>query len=91
MDPDRVPPGPKITEDQCFSHFQRFLRKKGGLRVFYSDEDLKKLAPAAKQMVLAMVARGCLLEIALQLSILILYDIVILLGLKLWSNYTSDA
>lgn len=72
----------KITEDECFTNFKRFLkREKSGLRVFYpGDEDLKKHAPAAKIMVEKLFGLGCKKEVALQLSVLVLYDMVMLIG-----------
>lgn len=85
-------PPPKITEDECFRNFQRFLsHEKPGLDVFYSNEDLKMLVPAAKKMILTLFDLGCGKEGALQLSILILYDMVMLIGLKISPTYSSDA
>lgn len=73
----------KITDDECFNNFKRFLDKeKKGLRLFYpGDDDLKKLVPTAKTMVEKLFGLGCKKEVALQLSILILYDMVMLIGL----------
>lgn len=70
-----------VTEDQCFNNFTRFIQKeKVGLRVFYDDEALRKLAPMAKIMVEKLFVLGCKKEIAMQLSILVLYDMVMLIG-----------
>ncbi|KAL0631443.1 hypothetical protein Q9L58_009688 [Maublancomyces gigas] len=71
----------KITEDECFNNFKKFIkREKSGLKVFYpQDEDLKKPASAAKTMVEKLFDLGCKKEVALQLSILILYDMVMLI------------
>lgn len=73
----------RVTQVQCFNSLREFLDGWGGveLRVFYKDDDLKKLASAAKKMVETLFDRGCGKEVALHLSILILYDMVVLIGL----------
>lgn len=71
-----------ITEQECFNRLQKFLnREKGGLRVFYTDDALLKFAFAAKIMVGRLLHLGCGKETALQLSILVMYDVVMLIGL----------
>lgn len=66
-----------VTEDECFDNFTRFIdTEKVGLRVFYDDDALRKLVPIAKTMVEGLFILGCKKEIAMQLSILVLYDLV---------------
>lgn len=73
--------GLSVTEDQCFNNFTRFVdRDKAELRIFYNDEALRQLAPIAKTMVERLFVLGCRKEIAMQLSILVLYDLVMLIG-----------
>lgn len=71
-----------VTEDQCFNSLMRFIdREKTGLRVFYNDQTLRELAPAAKTMIEGLFGLGCKKEVAMQLSILVLYDIALLIGM----------
>lgn len=71
-----------ITKQECFNRLQKFLnREKGGLRVFYTDDALLKFAFAAKIMVGGLLHLGCGKETALQLSLLVMYDVVVLIGL----------
>lgn len=71
-----------VTEDQCYKNFTRFIdSEKPELRIFYDDETLRKLAETAKAMVESLFALGCKREIAMPLSILVLYDLVMLIGL----------
>lgn len=80
----RTPTAPSlfVTEDQCFNYFTRFIDiEKPKLRIFYTNEDLRKLAPVAKTMVEQLFVAGCKKEVAMQLSILVLYDLVLLIGL----------
>lgn len=84
MDPERKYIAKMIvTTDDCFRVLRTFIDKeKVGLKVFYRDDDaIRKLAPIAKAMVDTLLSRGCGKEIALQLSILVLYDIALLLGI----------
>lgn len=80
-----------VTLEECFKNFRKYIDnekrgtedlKKIALQVFYKDDkSLQDLAPAAKTMVESLFALGCGKEIALQLSVLILYDLVMLIGL----------
>lgn len=82
---------PTVTVEECLKNFQKYIDqekrgtdepKKIALKVFYKDDkSLQDLAPAAKIMVEKLFAIGCGKEIALQLSVLILYDLVMLIGL----------
>lgn len=74
---------PVVTEQDCFNNFKKFIgREKTGLTVFYeSDGAIRKLAPAAKTMVDKLFAIGYIKQTALELSILVLYDMVVLIGL----------
>lgn len=74
-----------VTTDECFANFRRFIDgEKVGLKVFYKDDNaIRELAPIAKIMVETLLSRGCPKEIALQLSLLILYDLALLLGMAL--------
>lgn len=87
---DPTPKIPTVTVDECFKNFQKYIEheKRGAdeskiaLKVFYKDDkSLQDLAPTAKTMVESLFALGCGKEIALQLSVLILYDLVMLIGL----------
>ncbi|KAL0632091.1 hypothetical protein Q9L58_009023 [Maublancomyces gigas] len=69
-----------LTTEECFVNLQKFLNgEKRGLRLFYDDSALQTLAPAAQKMGLALLADGWGKEIAMELSLLTLYDIVILI------------
>lgn len=74
---------PAVTEQDCFNNFKKFLgREKTGLKVFYNEDGrIRKLAPVAKAMVDKLFAIGYIKQTALDLSILILYDMVMLIGL----------
>lgn len=53
------------------------------LAIFYKDdESLKTHAPTAKTMIEKLFKLGCTKEIALHLSRLVLYDVVLLIGLS---------
>lgn len=71
-----------VTEEECFNNFTTFIdSEKQGLRIFYDNEALEKLAPRGKSMVEELLVRGCNRQIAMQLSILVLYDMVLLIGM----------
>ncbi|KAL0630726.1 hypothetical protein Q9L58_010425 [Maublancomyces gigas] len=85
---DPTPKIPTVTVDECFKNFQKYIEheKRGAdeskiaLKVFYKDDkSLQDLAPTAKTMIESLFALGCGKEIALQLSVLILYDLVMLI------------
>lgn len=79
--------GPTITVHECFKHFERFLAKeRTELKVFYDGaKAIGELATLAKPMVESLFKLDCTKEIALQLSTLIMYDMVMLIGLEQWS------
>lgn len=72
-----------VTVDECFKNFRKYIDGEDrSLDIFYKDdESLKKHAPTAKIMVEKLFSLGCKKEIALHLSTLILYDMVMLIGL----------
>lgn len=73
---------PVVTEEDCFNNFMRFLNgEKSGLKVFYSSDEIREFAPIAKTMVDKLLAIGYKKQTALQLSILILYDMAMLIGI----------
>lgn len=76
------PTVPTVTSDDCYKNLKRFIDgEKTGLKVFYNDEALKAKATSAAVMVNELLKMKCGKEIAQQLSLLSLYDIVMLLGL----------
>lgn len=77
--------GSIATTDECFRHLRAFIEKeKVGLKVFYPyDHDIRMLVPIAKTMIDTLGSRGCGKEVRLDLSILVLYDIVLFLGTTL--------
>lgn len=76
-----------VTDSECFNNFQRFRhREKPGLSVFYNDSDIVRLAIIGKHMANSLLKRGCQKGIAMQLSTLVLYDVVLLIGLSLNST-----
>lgn len=79
-----------LTSDECLFHLRRFLdNQRRGLRVFYDDSALQTLAPAAQKMCLALFADGWKKELAMQLLVLTLYDMVILIGSKISPDFSS--
>lgn len=75
---------PTVTEDDCFKNFRTYVTGEGReLDKFYKDDvSLKAHTRTAKAMVEGLFDLGCEKEVALQLSRLILYDLVILIGLS---------
>lgn len=66
-----------VTEDEWFDNFTRFIdTEKVWLQVVYDDDAVRKLVPIAKIMVEGLFILGFKKEIAMQLSILVLYDLV---------------
>lgn len=57
-----------------------FLDERGGLRRFYEGDRLEDAASHAKDMGDQLMGSGCTPEFALCLSLLSLYDIVVLIG-----------
>lgn len=73
-----------VTDDECFHNFTRLLNgEKSGLRIFFDGNALRDSARAAKKMVEGLFRLGCKKGVAMQLSVLVLYDLVILIGLPL--------
>lgn len=73
---------PTVTEQDCFNNFKAFIKhEKQGLQVFYADDSaLWKLVPNAQTMAGRLLAMGYMKQTSLDLSILILYDVALLLG-----------
>lgn len=70
-----------VTEDQCFNNLAMFIEEKNLRCCFsYNDYELRRLALKAKEMVEELFIRGCNEAVAMDLSILVLYDIVMLIG-----------
>lgn len=80
-----IPTKNTVTEDDCFKDFRKYVTGEDrALNKFYKDdESLKAHTRRAKTMVEGLFELGCKKEIALQLSRLILYDLVMLIGLSL--------
>lgn len=78
---DIAPAVLSVTEDQCFNNLTRFVEKeKAGLCCFYDEHALRRLALEAKEMVEKLFIRGCNEAVAMDLSVLVLYDIAMLIG-----------
>ncbi|KAH0604020.1 uncharacterized protein H6S33_007051 [Morchella sextelata] len=74
-----------ITAAECLKRFQAFIKyEKKGLDVFYGgtegEEKLKECASKAEVMLKALLEKGCTGEIAKDLSTLVLFDVVMLIG-----------
>lgn len=70
-----------ITETEVFHHFKDFIAdEKKGLEKFYNDTSLKTAAKRGKKMIEALQNDGCGKEVAKDMALLTLYDIVILIG-----------
>lgn len=79
-----------LTTDGCFIHLRKFIdNEKYKLRGFYDDSALQTFAHAAQKMGLALMADGWKIELALELSVLTLYDMVILIGSKISPGFSS--
>lgn len=80
------PPNPQqttITADECFTNFKKYItNERPGLSAFYDDLALRELAKKAQDMGEKLMVKKCGKEIAMQLSLLTLYDIALLLGLN---------
>lgn len=76
------PAPPAITRAECLEHFRLFIKnEKSGLRDFYRDDAaLDGKAAIGEAMVIQLLADGCGEEVALDLALLTLYDIVMLIG-----------
>lgn len=79
---DPAPPLRKLvlTDEECLVNFKAHVDR-DGLGVFHTPQAIAGFVPIAKEMIRVLFARGCGKEIALQLSLLILYDVVMLIGL----------
>jgi hypothetical protein len=74
---------PTTTDEECISFFKDYLEtERKSLKTFYKDEDIPKLGEKAKTMFGALIELGCKKETAQQLTLLTLYDIVMLIGLN---------
>ncbi|KAL0635218.1 hypothetical protein Q9L58_005864 [Maublancomyces gigas] len=77
------PPNPQqttITVDECFTNFKKYItNERPGLSAFYDDLALREVAKKAKDMAEKLLVKKCGKEIAMQLSLLTLYDIALLL------------
>lgn len=72
-----------ITAEECLENFNKFIaHEKPGLRSFYDKEKLEKLSVNATDMVNKLREKKCGKETSKQLSILCLYDLVMLIGMK---------
>ncbi|KAH0603261.1 uncharacterized protein H6S33_008265 [Morchella sextelata] len=71
---------PTTTDEECISFFEDYLEtERKSLKTFYKDEDIPKLGAKAKTMFGALIELGCKKETAQQLTLLTLYDIVMLI------------
>ncbi|KAH8145853.1 uncharacterized protein LAJ45_10178 [Morchella importuna] len=69
-----------ITAEECLENFNKFIaHEKPGLRSFYDKEKLEKLSVNATDMVNKLREKKCGKETSKQLSILCLYDLVMLI------------
>ncbi|KAH0603949.1 uncharacterized protein H6S33_006980 [Morchella sextelata] len=69
-----------ITAKECLQNFNKFIdHEKPGLRSFYSEQQLEKLSVDAADMVNKLRKKKCGKETSKQLSILCLYDLVMLI------------
>lgn len=72
----------QVTPDECLRNFREFIKsQKIGLGIFYGDQALADRAEDAAKMVNELCKMGCDKETSKQLSILCLYDIVLLIGM----------
>lgn len=77
-----LPRRPTITKAHCLQYLRYFIDKeKPGLLVFYDDNALETRAAKAEMMVNKLVEMGYSMELALDLTLLTLYDLVLLIGL----------
>lgn len=72
-----------LSEDTYTKLFTAFIDSKPGLKKFYDSTKLAEKVTEAKTMGDKLMADGCGSECALHLSLLTLYDIVMLIG---WSS-----
>lgn len=74
---------PTITAEECYANFEKYVRtEKPGLGAFYDVPSLEDAARKARVMVDKLIEMRCGKEVAMQLSLLILYDVALLLGLS---------
>lgn len=69
-----------IASEFYHQHVNSFLGERNGLRRFYESDRLKDAGNHAKDMGDQLMDSGCTPELALYLSMLSLYDIVVLIG-----------
>lgn len=75
-------PSDQVSTVHCLKNFKNFINtQKNGLKAFYTDEALKDLSDAAAAMANKLCEMGCGKETSKQLSLLCLYDIVMLIGM----------
>lgn len=72
-----------VPKNEYASRFSRFIKSKPGLEGFYNDKALDGKVEKAKEMGDKLMEQGCGGEFAVPLSLLTLYDIVMLIG---WSS-----
>lgn len=72
----------KYSADEILLKFQGYIEKrKPGLKRFYkSDESLKPCATTGSVMTQKLVDSGCPVEVAAELTLLALWDLVVLIG-----------
>lgn len=74
---------PRVTVEECTSFFVDYIvTERESLKTFFKEEDIPKLGEKVKNMFRAMIELGYKESIAQQLTLLILYDIVMLIGLN---------
>ena len=79
-------PNPYST-DEILTKFKNYIEtRKPGLRRFYNtdgpDGSLKGCATRGSDMTKKLVDRGCPMEVAAELSLLALWDLVVLIGMN---------
>ncbi|KAI5839450.1 hypothetical protein DFP73DRAFT_561684 [Morchella snyderi] len=77
---EKVKRKPTTTAEDCVSFFRDYIQSdRKALKTFYKDEDLERLGEQAKTMFGAMIELGCKKETAQWMTVLVLYDIVMLI------------
>jgi hypothetical protein len=75
----------EILQKECFDYLKRYIEKeKPGLAKFYdNDAKIKAAATKAADLVEGLCdgGKGCTPEIARDMQVLILYDLVMLIGM----------
>lgn len=78
-----IPMQELVPEGEYTDVFETFTKDKPGLSAFYNADALKLKVQSAKAMGDALMKDGCSREYAVPLSLLTLYDIIMLVG---WSS-----